>query len=110
MESEIISRELPQQDFLLRAIELSGMTRDEFALRFSVTRERLERWLLPCMSAEFRTLPDNGRRFIVEVLNRVRADRWQPGDRSLRGARCERKAQSEDWTAAILAVQLILHN
>jgi len=59
-----------QQEFLREAMDQLNMTHDEFASRLSVARRTLDRWLLPSESADARALPETGRAYIEEVLQR----------------------------------------
>jgi len=57
-----------QQQFLRDAMTQIGMTRDEFAVRISVSRRTLDKWLLPSESSDSRALPEMGRAYIQEIL------------------------------------------
>ncbi|MFJ3317237.1 transcriptional regulator [Herbaspirillum huttiense] len=59
---------IAQQDFLRKAMETLGMTRDEFCERIGAKRRRLDNWLLPSSSKEFREMDEMAWKFIREIL------------------------------------------
>jgi transcriptional regulator with XRE-family HTH domain len=63
------SKAIPQQDFLRDAMAALNMTRDQFADRIGASRRRLDNWLLPSGSKEFRKMDDMAWKFIQEILN-----------------------------------------
>lgn len=60
---------LSQQEFLRNAMAQLGMTRQQFADRIHASKRRLDSWLLPLESKEFRELDPTIWQFIREMLN-----------------------------------------
>ena len=59
---------VPQQEFLRDAMKRLGMTRQKFADRICASKRRLDSWLLPSESKEFRELDPTIWQFIREIL------------------------------------------
>lgn len=57
-----------QQEFLRGAMRKLGMTRQQFADRIHASKRRLDTWLLPAESNEFRELDATIWQFIREIL------------------------------------------
>lgn len=57
-----------QQEFLRGAMRTLGMTRQQFADRINASKRRLDTWLLPAESNEFRELDATIWQFIREIL------------------------------------------
>lgn len=68
-----VKKDLPQeqQDFLRHAMDVLGMTREEFAERIGAKKRALDNWLLPSSSAEHRAMPDMAWKFIREILSHL---------------------------------------
>lgn len=62
-------KEISQQEFLRDAMAALNMTREQFAGRIGASRRRLDNWLLPCDSKEFRKMDDMAWKFTQEILN-----------------------------------------
>lgn len=62
------SKTLSQQEFLRDAMGRLGMTRQEFADRLNTKKRRLDTWLLPSASKEFRELDPAIWQFIREIV------------------------------------------
>ena len=60
-----------QQVFLRDAMARLGMTRQEFADRIHASKRRLDTWLLPSESKEFRELDATIWQFVREILESV---------------------------------------
>lgn len=60
---------MSQQEFLRSAMAQLGMTRQQFADRIHASKRRLDSWLLPAASNEFRELDPTIWQFIREVLD-----------------------------------------
>lgn len=60
---------VPQQEFLRDAMAQLGMTRQEFADRIHASKRRLDSWLLPSKSKQFRELEPTIWQFIREILD-----------------------------------------
>lgn len=69
LDSGMTGNGIPQQDFLRDAMAALNMTRDQFADRIGASRRRLDNWLLPCDSKEFRKMDDMAWKFIQEILS-----------------------------------------
>jgi aspartate carbamoyltransferase catalytic subunit len=65
----MISKPIPQQEFLRDAMATLDMTRDQFADRIGTSRRRLDNWLLPSDSKGFREMDEMAWKFIREVLS-----------------------------------------
>jgi transcriptional regulator with XRE-family HTH domain len=65
---------LSQQELLRAAMSELGKSRSEFAARISVSVRTLDKWLLPDDSPDFRSMPDMGRSYILEILEWSRRD------------------------------------
>lgn len=59
---------LAQALFLVDAMNLLGMTRDDFAERISVSKRCLAKWMARHGTSEFRQMPNMAWRFIGEIL------------------------------------------
>jgi hypothetical protein len=59
---------IPQQEFLRDAMERLDMTRQQFADRLDTSKRRLDNWLLPTESDEFRKLDPTIWLFIREII------------------------------------------
>lgn len=59
---------LAQALFLVDAMDLLGMTRDDFAERISVSKRCLAKWMARQGTSEFRKMPNMAWRFIGEIL------------------------------------------
>ena len=65
----VISKPIPQQEFLRDAMAALDMTRDQFADRIGTSRRRLDNWLLPSDSKGFREMDGMAWKFIHEILS-----------------------------------------
>lgn len=61
-----------QQDFLREAMQQLGMTRKEFAERIGTTTRRLDNWLLPTESKEFREIDSIVWKYVREILQNTK--------------------------------------
>lgn len=60
---------MSQQEFLRDAMTQLGMTRQQFADRICASKRRLDSWLLPSESKEFRELDSTIWQFVREILD-----------------------------------------
>lgn len=63
-----MGKNLTQQDFLREAMATLGLTREQFADRLGTSKRRLDNWLLPSDSKEFRSMDDMVWNFVREIL------------------------------------------
>lgn len=63
-----MSKTLKQQDFLREAMTTLGLTREQFAARLGTSKRRVDNWLLPSESKEFRSMDDMVWNFVREIL------------------------------------------
>ena len=68
----MISKPIPQQEFLRETMATLGMTRDQFADRIGTSRRRLDNWLLPSESKGFREMDEMAWKFIHEILSTLK--------------------------------------
>lgn len=59
---------MSQQEFLRGAMTQLSMTRQQFADRIHASKRRLDTWLLPLESKEFRELDPTIWQFVREIL------------------------------------------
>lgn len=59
-----------QAEFLRMAMTRLGMTREQFAERIAVKVKTLNGWMLPEGTKSSRSMPDMGRKFISEILEK----------------------------------------
>lgn len=57
-----------QQEFLRDAMQRLGMTREQFAYRIGTAKRRLDNWLVPSESKEFREMDGMVWKFVREIL------------------------------------------
>ena len=63
-----MSANLTQQEFLRVAMVTLGLTREQFAARLGTSKRRVDNWLLPSESKEFRSMDDMVWNFVREIL------------------------------------------
>lgn len=63
-----MSTNLTQQEFLRQAMTTLGLTREQFAKRLGTSKRRVDNWLLPSESKEFRSMDDMVWNFVREIL------------------------------------------
>lgn len=64
-----MSTNLTQQEFLRQAMTTLGLTREQFAKRLGTSKRRVDNWLLPTDSKEFRSMDDMVWNFVREILS-----------------------------------------
>ena len=64
-----MSTNLTQQEFLRQAMTALGFTREQFAKRLGTSKRRVDNWLLPSDSKEFRSMDDMVWNFVREILS-----------------------------------------
>jgi hypothetical protein len=57
-----------QQEFLRDAMRRLDMTREKFAERLGTKKRRLDNWLVPSESSEFREMDEMVWKFVREIL------------------------------------------
>jgi aspartate carbamoyltransferase catalytic subunit len=57
-----------QQEFLRDAMRRLDMTREQFAERLGTKKRRLDNWLVPSESSEFREMDEMAWKFVREIL------------------------------------------
>jgi aspartate carbamoyltransferase catalytic subunit len=57
-----------QQEFLRDAMQRLGMTREQFAERIGTAKRRLDNWLVPSESKEFREMDGIVWKYVREIL------------------------------------------
>jgi len=61
---------LSQQEFLRDAMHRLGMTREQFAERIGTAKRRVDNWLVPSESKEFREMDAIVWKFVREILEK----------------------------------------
>jgi transcriptional regulator with XRE-family HTH domain len=59
-----------QKEFLLKAMEILGMTRAGLAQRIGVSESAVNKWLSPPGPGDHREMPLIARKFITEILDK----------------------------------------
>jgi hypothetical protein len=59
-----------QQEFLRDAMRRLGMTREQFAERIGTAKRRVDNWLVPSESKEFREMDPIVWKFVCEILEK----------------------------------------
>jgi len=67
-----IDKNIPQQEFLRRAMDELGMTRELFAKRINVAEKTLDKWLAPNGTSDFRKMPDIAWSYTIDILSWLR--------------------------------------
>jgi hypothetical protein len=63
---------LTQQQLLWKAMDELGLTREQLGMRLCVAIRTLDEWLLPVDDPNARVMPETGKTYVRDILERQR--------------------------------------